>query len=261
MVRKINKKLKCFHCREKGNKNDMIREEVKRQSGISYRFYHSHCYSIKNIRDFDKHRLKIGKNESREHKKLKEDILKGLLGKQIKFVDQFKSKHSFYGEYMSTEIPISYDNVIPYLHSGTCQSCFSKFEVTEVVDDEWINKDILMQSIPIVKETNRLNKSKDTVCLKAHPCVSCKFNSNDFKLIFDIGIVNKGKIDTVIEILNTSKVKREKLLYCIKNNIKLFEVNVKCNEDVSVYCLNEVKCEMLWWKENGKIKIADRYKI
>jgi len=107
-----------------------------------------------------------------------------------------------------------------------------------------------------------LNKPNDKLSgkFKIHPCNSCKYRGNlNYKFVFDIGIGHKGNYTAAIEILNKSTVKDEKLLYCIKNNINLFEIKA---ETILKEIENPkyIKCQRLWWKdENGNINVADQY--
>jgi len=257
-------KLKiCSHCKGKGIGSNMIKVEKVMSDKITlHSYFHHHCIQAKKngIRKFDICRKLTGNTESKSHKVVKNDILKGLLGNVITLVDHFGNNYNPKGDYMACEMTMLENVSISYLEDNTCKLCFDRYKLSEYENGEWINKDELMQSVQINKVAHRMNKDKDIICLKSHPCTICKFNTYYFKFIFDIGIINKGKLDTVIEVYNTSEVKKEKLQYCIENNIQLFEVNVKDVKKINMYKETEIRCNKLWWIENGEIVISDKYK-
>lgn len=261
MSKEKEKLFKCFHCRGGEKKENLIQEKIIKNGKNINRYYHPHCFEVKGKNDnsvdltkkYTKQRMLSGGYESIQHKLVKCAINAGIATKEITLVDQFGSVHMPTGEYITTEIPILYNGDIPYLKDGTCEGCFSKYEIKN-------HKEIVKQSsIPINKIKSKKIDS-NTTCLKEHPCISCKFNTNYFKFIFDVGIVSNGKIDTVIEIHKTSQVTKEKLLYCIKNKITLLEISIDCSGNKLPKLEKEIKCERLWWEENGSIQVSKRYK-
>lgn len=241
----MSKKFKCYHCKCDGEKDTMIVEELERMNKKVFIYYHPDCHSIKNENKLSKIKKYTGSNETNQHMNTKINILKGLLGDAVVLVDQNGDEHKVKGEYMTTELPVMFDGRVPYLEDSTCRECFGRHGMVKSENGDWINKHEMMCKVPLKVVTNDQNKDKGIVCAESHPCNKCRFKTEAFKFIFDIGVVNNGKITDVIEIYHSNKVKKDKLAYCKENGINLFEISTKDVSRVYVYNENVIKCNKL----------------
>lgn len=101
-------------------------------------------------------------------------------------------------------------------------------ETPEIIND-FINKNMENRFFNNDYNKNLIIKDDEKEYFKIHPCNFCRFkDENDVLFIFDIALHNnQKKLQYAIEVYNTSQVKPNKIKYCKKNFITLFEVNVK----------------------------------
>jgi hypothetical protein len=248
MTKEKVKLFKCYYCRSGSPKDGMIKVDSKsktKNGGSIHRYYHPECLSVsKQNKVNENRRTGAYSNESVSHKQGKEMVLKWIQeGSHL--IDQFGNEIMLNGDFYKIESPVTkeYKNLIPS-QSDTCISCFKNYDLIQYDDDEMINLNELYERTGCHKKDN------------LHTCIKCPFNKLSYKMIFDIGIGLEGKYITAIEILNTSKVKDYKLKYCISNRIELFEISV---DEIENNRPEQIKCNRLWWIENGKVVILDDY--
>lgn len=248
---KKEKLIVCYQCRTKSNKDELIRIETnkKTKQGLSiFRYYHPECLQVSKVNKSKKERRTSAfSNESVSHVTMKESIYSLLKDGNLVLIDQFNNKIKFNSNtkfIMESPVTLQHQNIIPYYSEGSCNICFDEFGIGEYVNNILINEDQLDERVLACRESEDI-----------HPCIKCPFNKLKYISIFDIGIIEDNRYIGAIEILRTSKTKKYKLEYCIKNNIPLYEI--KTDIDISN---NVVNCNKLWWKkENGQIKVIDTY--
>lgn len=237
--------FKCYHCRTKSKKEDLIRIEMenKLKKGTTLiRYYHSECKMISELNKKNKEgRTCTYSNESVTHLSMKEDLYKMIKLNKLKMVDQHENEIMINSKVIVTmEAPVTlqHDKVAPYFSKDSCKFCFNSIGLSGY-DEAILNERIL-----------NCRESEGT-----HPCIKCPFNKLNYISVFDIGIIENGKYIAAIEVLHTSKIKKYKLDYCIKNDIKLYEI-----DSYEGFNGEKVRCTDVWWKdEEGKIEISDKY--
>jgi len=131
----------------------------------------------------------------------------------------------------------------PY-HSGQCCQCIKAYtyeEDCELFDTRFSDSERgkWNQNILIMDE--------DYTYFKSHPCNFCKYKGvADCIFIFDIAFSHKGKIEIAVEVNNTSPVKKNKLAFCIENDITLIQIDAK-EVNLATQRINKiVDCEVLY---------------
>lgn len=235
---------KCYYCKRGDDKSEMIQEEHHRNEKLVYRYYHNECKYIETENRLGKkRRTRFGNTEGKEHSEYKKKIYKLLSKRKLKLIDQFGNEIHMEGElFMESPLSREYKNQAPFNDKSTCNQCFSKYGMGLNTDHCNMLRNRIVDYKPI--------KNGD------HPCLECPFNMLGFKFVFDLAFASNGHYHTAIEILNTSKCKKEKLLHCIKHKINLYEV--KIDKELKDGVLN---VQSLWWiNDSGIIEIHNSYK-
>ncbi|MFK3936654.1 hypothetical protein ACI2JA_03940 [Alkalihalobacillus sp. NPDC078783] len=218
----------------------------RRGKKVKY-FYHTECKAIKDNKDLVS--SKPLSNETKIHSKSKLGLHEAIVKNNCELVDQFKNAHKLIGNYSSTEFPVyvEYDQ-LPYFDKSSCDSCITKClgeNNNHVNNGEKIKIDTYKRTIEGEHH-------------KEHPCNRCVFNKDlTHIVIFDIAFADKGRVTDAIEVKKSSGVSKRKLVYCIKNNIRLYEVDV--DQEIIDRKSRKVNCHLIWWRENEKLMIAERY--
>jgi hypothetical protein len=230
-------------------------------------------------------------NEGKKHLEAKSKLFERIVDDNIIFLDQFQNKlYLSSWEFAAMESYVYKDIGIaePY-SSGYCTGCmpspdsklfnFSQ-EYYELISSDDFNGKIPEKDEVILEFYNRrmsrifnrrfensaeFNKNiyilvpeNDITAFNSHPCNLCKYKNNiHIRFIFDIGLSHEGAYKTAIEIMNTSPVKKNKLDFCMKNDINLIEINAN-----DILNLNDgdkyLNCRRLWYmtdEESGGCKI------
>jgi hypothetical protein len=246
----MTRQVKCFICSTKGNKSEMIREEITKNNITKIKYYHPDC---KNIKELNYHsNNSIYRKESKKHNGAKRKILESLINNDILLIDQNNKYITFDMDFMAIESPVStsHKNKIPFIDLKDCSICVKKYKRNYHFDIK--TKEEFFERLNI---SSYKHKSEKEVYYQ-HPCLNCPFNNLKYKHIFDIGLGKEGYYTGAIEILHTSKIKRNKILFCIENNIELIEIpsTVVNTKD------KEISCERIWWKDkDGEIHLSSRY--
>jgi hypothetical protein len=238
------KLFKCYYCRRKSEKENMIAEEGRptKSGGKTTRYFHEECKRVQMMNKKNRTtRTGIGNTEGEKHSQLKLDIRKFISKNKLVLVDQFENEIEVEGELVKYESPVveEYVGKAPFNNNESCNNCFSKYEIDEGMYGK------LRKRVCDLKEVKQ----------GEHPCIRCPFNTLKYYYLFDVGIASNGIYTDVIEVLHSSRVKKGKLTYCIKNNINLFEVDTV--EEIKD---DKLKVNRLWWIDNNeKICIHDDY--
>ncbi|WP_216638211.1 hypothetical protein, partial [Brevibacillus brevis] len=215
-------------------------------------YYHSDC---KNINEFNRSTNNGRyKNETRSHLGAKRKIFELLLDESISLIDQNYNIITLDMEFVAIESPVTnlHKNRIPFINLKECANCVNQYK--KVNDFNIGSKREFFDKLNIASYKH---KSGNEIYYQ-HPCLNCPFNNLKYRYVFDIGIGKNGYYTGAIEILHTSEIKKEKILFCIENNIELIEfpstiIKVK-NEN------KELNCERIWWKdEKDQIHISNKY--
>jgi len=129
---------------------------------------------------------------------------------------KISNRYNSYDEYLDFEEDISYNER------------FSDLENTNIWND------------------NILFRNQYNIYYKSHPCNFCKYKGiAECIFIFDMAFSHKGEIKIVVEINNTSPVKKNKIDFCKENDITLIQINAKDINRVTLRDTKIVPCEIL----------------
>lgn len=193
-------------------------------------------------------------NESYKHKLAKELLFNWIVVNNTDLIDQFNNSHYIDDDFVAVESPVFKElgeGWVPYHQIGSCDDCLS-----DITEHQWEGHISAIEN----KNIRPLDTRTLSGCYFNHPCNECDFNKlYTYQFIFDIGIGHEGNYINAIEVLNTSKVSDKKLIYCIRNNINLFEVKADWVLKQTKIPKN-IKANRLWWRENGEVFISDHYR-
>jgi hypothetical protein len=244
----MSKKFICYLCSTHGIKDEMIREQV---SPNTSRYYHKDC---KNINTLNKSiHSGLHRKESKKHQGSKRVIFELLTNGDRVLIDQHLQQVNLDFDFIAVESPVTHihKNKIPFLDIHDCTSCIEQYKKDNEFNLETVEEFHNQINVNAYKSVTTQDY------FYQHPCLNCPFNHLRYKYIFDVGIGKEGNYTAAFEILHTSKISKNKIIYCINNDIQLFEIHTiearKKNK--------KLKCERVWWKDaEGNIQICVSYK-